>query len=61
MQILSADACEYFADRAINIHHSFLRGFKGARAYHQAFVRGVNKWHAERRVIRNGHETVVLR
>jgi formyltetrahydrofolate deformylase len=41
MQILSNDACRYFAGRAINIHHSFLPGFKGARAYHQAFERGV--------------------
>ncbi len=112
MQILSADACEYFDGRAINIHHSFLPGFKGARAYHQAFLRGVKligatahyvttdldegpiieqgvervdhtfspedltvtgselesmvlnraiKWHAERRVIRNGSKTVVLK
>jgi formyltetrahydrofolate deformylase len=41
MQILSPEACRYFAGRAINIHHSFLPGFKGARAYHQAFDRGV--------------------
>ena len=41
MQILSADACEHFNGRAINIHHSFLPGFKGARAYHQALERGV--------------------
>jgi formyltetrahydrofolate deformylase len=41
MQILSAEACRYFEDRAINIHHSFLPGFKGAKAYHQAFGRGV--------------------
>jgi formyltetrahydrofolate deformylase len=41
MQILSEDACKYFAGRAINIHHSFLPGFKGARAYYQAFERGV--------------------
>lgn len=112
MQILSADACEYFEGKAINIHHSFLPGFKGAKAYHQAFVRGVKligatahyvttdldegpiieqgvervdhtsspedlavtgselesmvlnraiKWHAERRVIRNGGKTVVLK
>ncbi len=112
MQILTPQACEYFADRAINIHHSFLPGFKGARAYHQAHARGVKligatahyvttdldegpiieqdvervdhtlspedlavigseletvvlnraiKWHAERRVFRNGNKTVVLR
>ena len=41
MQILSAGACEKLAGRAINIHHSFLPGFKGARPYHQAFDRGV--------------------
>jgi formyltetrahydrofolate deformylase len=41
MQILTADACGYFAGRAINIHHSFLPGFKGAKAYHQAHERGV--------------------
>lgn len=41
MQILTGDACRYFAERAINIHHSFLPGFKGAKAYHQAHARGV--------------------
>jgi formyltetrahydrofolate deformylase len=41
MQILTPAACEYFAGRAINIHHSFLPGFKGAKAYHQAHARGV--------------------
>ena len=41
MQILTPDACSYFAGRAINIHHSFLPGFKGAKAYHQAHTRGV--------------------
>jgi formyltetrahydrofolate deformylase len=112
MQILSPEACTYFAGRAINIHHSFLPGFKGAKAYHQAYERGVKligatahyvttdldegpiveqevervdhtlspeeltvigselesvvlnraiKWHAERRVFRNGKKTVVLR
>jgi formyltetrahydrofolate deformylase len=112
MQILTPEACRYFEGRAINIHHSFLPGFKGAKAYHQAFVRGVKligatahyvttdldegpiieqevervdhtlspedltvigselesvalnraiKWHAERRVFRNGSKTVVLR
>lgn len=112
MQILSPEACTYFAGRAINIHHSFLPGFKGAKAYHQAHERGVKligatahyvttdldegpiieqevervdhtlspeeltvigselesvvlnraiKWHAERRVFRNGKKTVVLR
>ena len=41
MQILSNSACGYFAGKAINIHHSFLPGFKGAKAYHQAHARGV--------------------
>ncbi|WP_321810404.1 formyltetrahydrofolate deformylase [Burkholderia sp. BCC1985] len=41
MQILSNDLCERLAGRAINIHHSFLPGFKGAKPYHQAFERGV--------------------
>ncbi len=41
MQILSPEACAQFTARAINIHHSFLPGFKGARAYHQAHARGV--------------------
>lgn len=112
MQILSAEACRYFEGRAINIHHSLLPGFKGAKAYHQAHARGVKligatahyvttdldegpiieqevdrvdhtqspedlivvgseletvvlnraiKWHAERRVFRNGGRTVVLK
>ncbi len=41
MQVLSDDACQSLAGRAINIHHSFLPGFKGARPYHQAHARGV--------------------
>jgi formyltetrahydrofolate deformylase len=41
MQILSNDLCEKLAGRAINIHHSFLPGFKGAKPYHQAYDRGV--------------------
>ncbi|HLO93113.1 MAG TPA: formyltetrahydrofolate deformylase [Burkholderiaceae bacterium] len=41
MQILSGDMCEYLSGRAINIHHSFLPSFKGARPYHQAHERGV--------------------
>jgi formyltetrahydrofolate deformylase len=112
MQVLTLDTCRYFEGRAINIHHSFLPGFKGAKAYHQAHARGVKligatahyvttdldegpiieqgvervdhtqspedltvvgseletvvlnraiKWHAERRVFRNGGKTVVLK
>jgi formyltetrahydrofolate deformylase len=41
MQILSDDACRKLEGMCINIHHSFLPGFKGARPYHQAFDRGV--------------------
>jgi len=41
MQILSNDMCAQLLGRAINIHHSFLPGFKGAKPYHQAFERGV--------------------
>ena len=41
MQILPAELCEAWAGRAINIHHSFLPSFVGARPYHQAFDRGV--------------------
>jgi formyltetrahydrofolate deformylase len=41
MQILSDETCAALYGRAINIHHSFLPGFKGAKPYHQAFDRGV--------------------
>ncbi|SBS31675.1 Formyltetrahydrofolate deformylase [Marinomonas spartinae] len=41
MQVLSPDMCEYLDGRAINIHHSLLPGFKGARPYHQAWEKGV--------------------
>lgn len=41
MQILSNDLCQRLAGRAINIHHSFLPSFKGAKPYQQAFDRGV--------------------
>jgi formyltetrahydrofolate deformylase len=41
MQVLSADLCEKLAGRAINIHHSFLPSFKGAKPYFQAYDRGV--------------------
>ena len=41
MQILSPAFCERFASRVINIHHSFLPAFAGARPYHQAYDRGV--------------------
>jgi formyltetrahydrofolate deformylase len=41
MQILSPELCKALRGRAINIHHSFLPSFKGARPYHQAFTRGV--------------------
>ena len=41
MQVLSDEVCRKLEGRAINIHHSFLPGFKGARPYHQAHERGV--------------------
>jgi formyltetrahydrofolate deformylase len=41
MQILSNDLCRQLEGRAINIHHSMLPSFKGARPYHQAYERGV--------------------
>ena len=41
MQILSPDLCRALSGRCINIHHSFLPSFKGAKPYHQAFERGV--------------------
>ncbi len=41
MQILSDALCAQLQGRAINIHHSFLPGFKGAKPYHQAHERGV--------------------
>ncbi len=112
MQVLSERLCTDLSGRAINIHHSFLPSFKGARPYQQAFDRGVKLigatahyvtgdldegpiieqdiaradhamspaqltalgrdtecavlaravvWHAERRVLPNGHKTVVFR
>ena len=41
MQILPAELCDEFAQRVINIHHSFLPSFVGAKPYHQASLRGV--------------------
>lgn len=41
MQILSDGMCKELEGRAINIHHSFLPSFKGAKPYHQAYIRGV--------------------
>ncbi len=41
MQILSDEMAGYLSGRCINIHHSFLPGFKGAKPYHQAHARGV--------------------
>ncbi len=112
MQILSDDLCRRLAGRAINIHHSFLPSFKGARPYAQAHDRGVKligatahyvtadldegpiieqdvervdhsrtvadlvalgqdverralaravRWHAEHRVLLDGHRTIVFR
>ena len=112
MQILSSEFCAALKGRAINIHHSFLPSFKGARPYFQAHARGVKligatahyvtaeldegpiieqdvqrvdhamsaedftavgrdiecvvlaravRWHVERRVLMNGHKSVVFR
>lgn len=41
MQVLSDDMCKQLHGKAINIHHSLLPGFKGAKPYHQAFAKGV--------------------
>jgi len=41
MQIFSDEICRHLTGRAVNIHHSFLPGFKGAKPYHQAHTRGV--------------------
>lgn len=41
MQILPAELCELYSGRVINIHHSFLPSFAGAKPYHQAYDRGV--------------------
>ncbi|MFC7341561.1 formyltetrahydrofolate deformylase [Saccharopolyspora griseoalba] len=41
MQVLPAELCQRWSGRAINIHHSFLPSFAGARPYHQAYERGV--------------------
>ncbi|MGW6357093.1 formyltetrahydrofolate deformylase [Streptomyces sp. NPDC055092] len=41
MQVLSDDLCKELSGRIINIHHSFLPSFKGAKPYHQAHARGV--------------------
>lgn len=41
MQVLSPTLCEAMSGRIINIHHSFLPSFKGAKPYHQAYERGV--------------------
>src|SRR5699024_9699646 len=43
MQILSPELCEELEGRCINIHHSFLPGFKGANPYRQAHARGVKQ------------------
>jgi len=41
MQVLSPELCEKYPGRIINIHHSFLPSFVGAKPYHQAYLRGV--------------------
>ena len=49
MQVLSPELCRKLDGKAINIHHSLLPGFKGAKPYHQAYNKGVNWW-APRRI-----------
>jgi formyltetrahydrofolate deformylase len=56
MQILSPEFCEEFEGRIINIHHSFLPGFKGANPYAQAV-----SWFAQHRVLLDGHRTIIFR
>jgi formyltetrahydrofolate deformylase len=58
MQVLSDETCKRLEGRAINIHHSFLPSFKGARPYHQAFDRGVKLVGA---TAHYGSRTVVFR
>jgi formyltetrahydrofolate deformylase len=41
MQVVSGEFCQRYAERAVNIHHSFLPAFAGPRPYHQAHARGV--------------------
>ena len=41
MQVLSSNMCQQLEGWAINIHHSLLPGFKGAKPYHQAYEKGV--------------------
>ena len=41
MQVLSPDLCKKLKGKIVNIHHSFLPSFKGARPYHQAYIKGV--------------------
>ncbi|TQS30294.1 formyltetrahydrofolate deformylase [Microbispora sp. KK1-11] len=111
MQVLSQEMCAKLAGRMINIHHSFLPSFKGAKPYHQAYSRGVKligatahyvtpdldegpiieqevarvnhthspedlaaigrdlecqalaravRWHAEHRVLLDGHKTIIF-
>ena len=43
IQVLSDNTCQALQGRAINIHHSFLPGFKGAKPYHQAYDRGMKQ------------------
>ena len=56
MQILSDDMAAYLSGRCINIHHSFLPGFKGAKPYHQAHARGVKMIGATAHLVRKGRD-----
>ena len=69
MQVLSDGLCRTLLGRAIDIHHSVLPGFTGAKPYHQAIGRDAEalalaravRWHSERRVLLNEGSTVVFR
>jgi formyltetrahydrofolate deformylase len=60
MQVLSDDLCRSLEGRAINIHHSFLPGFKGARPYHQAYDRGVKLVGATAHYVDHSHGPTTL-
>jgi formyltetrahydrofolate deformylase len=61
MRILSPDLCAKMTGRIINIHHSFLPSFKGARPYQRVALARAVRWHAEHRVLRHGRRTVIFK
>ncbi|MFH7495347.1 formyltransferase family protein, partial [Pseudomonas syringae pv. tagetis] len=61
MLVLSPDLCLKLDGKAINIHHSLLRGFKGAKPYHQAYNKGVKLVGATAHYINNHlHEGPII-